>query len=460
VDEDSQTGIHGSECRNGCDCQRTSVFSFIACPVNVPVTDDPHNRRKKIGFGEGSQALEASLRNIVASTFDSDGNVVLALRSEFENRVVRIGSDGIVTAIAGNGRTDPFPYNGPVTGVDARNLALPVAVDSEVYRIGANGVSVHIAGKRYGSIVPGAELPLDRTTSIVRADNGTIVVVEGRLFARVWRFENGQFSLVAGSAWLHLYQGPLIEGESAFRSLAATSAVQGCNGNVYVGGFDNARVDAAGILHPLRPDASLSAEFGNTLPAFRSMGGGCDGGVYMLFGGFLTKVNADDTVSNVGPLGTQILGSDGSSAKRFAPNGTITNVSVWGASLASGWLEPVGLAPDLTIRLHDFVGNSSVSNPNNPAPSELTALENAQAPIDGRFIDVPARIRRFAYGSRPTAKVAVLDRRYLREIAPAGTREAATSAGPAVLPTGSRVGAAQFTPASPPGVRRAAPSAG
>jgi hypothetical protein len=389
--------------------------------------------------------------------------------------VLRFRTDGVADRFAGARTSTVDPLLGGaardaslgqgfnfrhVTSVSSNGSAI-VAVPSmnELYRIGSNGLMQHVGGKRYQSVEPANGLALDNVTFISRTDNGSVLLVEGSGFTRVWRFRNGQFTLIGGTLGLPRYQGPYAEGESAQRSLSARSAIEGCNGNVYI---DSARIDSAGLLHPLRPDSTLAAEFGTTLTAFRSVGGGCDG-VYMVFGGFITKVNTDDTVSKVAPTSANILGSDaaggvfltGSVATeytRLIANGSTSTVGYTGAALPSGWMQLLPASgADFFLRFHDFAGNSTII----PTPAGYPSL--SAVPIDGIFADVPTQLRLLAYGSKVYSKVAVIDRRSLREIAPFGTREPVAAATSGV--TSRPRTASPPVPTNPPGPRQPAPRA-
>jgi hypothetical protein len=363
--------------------------------------------------------------------------------------VLRFRTDGVVDRFAGarNSTADPyagglarnanFSQPGPslthVTSVDGGGAAIvAVPYANELYRVGPNGLAVHVAGKRYQAVEPGNGLGFDTAKFIGRTDDGSILLVErsNSFYDRVWRYRGGQFTLLAGSLGIPRYQGVYVEGESAFRSISTNSAIEGCDGNVY---FDSTRIDAAGVLHPLRPDAAFAALVGPTLPGFRSMGGGCNG-VFMLFGGFLTRVNANDTVTVVAQDSGNILGSDGAGGifllssfsgeiQRRLANGTTTAVPYWGASIPSGWMQ---FYPDYAtaLRLHDMVGGvTTFTPPVEPAP--LNA-----APLDGRYSTIPTKIRLLAYGSKPETTVAVVDRGFLREIIPVGGREPVSPVAP------------------------------
>jgi hypothetical protein len=392
--------------------------------------------------------------------------------------VLRFRTDGVVDRFAGapNSIADPyagglarnanFSQPGPslthVTSVDGGGAAIvAVPYANELYRVGPDGLAVHIAGKRYQAVEPGNGLGFDTAKFISRTDDGSILLVQrgNSFYDRVWRYRGGQFTLLAGSLGIPRYQGVYVEGESAFRSINASSAIEGCNGNVYI---DSTRIDAASVLHPLRPDTAFAAIVGPTLPGFRSMGGGCDG-VFMLFGGFLTRVNANDTVSVIAQDSNNILGSDGAGGvfllgsfpgeiRRRLANGTTSAVTYWGASIPSGW---VRFDPDYgtSLRFHDLVGGvTAFTPPVEPAP--LNA-----APLDGRYSVVSTKIRLFAYGSKPDNTVAVVDRGFLRKVIPFGARDPARPGAPGAssVPRRAAPAASSGSPSSP---RVAAPSAG
>jgi hypothetical protein len=81
----------------------------------------------RAGLGEGGPALEASLPNIEAVSVDGLGRTLVATGASFttlgDNRIHRIGLDGLIAPVAGDGREHTF---GPMsTGVLATSLPLP-----------------------------------------------------------------------------------------------------------------------------------------------------------------------------------------------------------------------------------------------------------------------------------------------------------------------------------------------
>ena len=81
------------------------------------------------GFsGDGGPAVDASLYNPFGVAVDSKGNIFIA--DEFNNRIRKVDTSGIITTVAGNGNQGFSGDNGPA--VDARlYYPLSVAVDSE-----------------------------------------------------------------------------------------------------------------------------------------------------------------------------------------------------------------------------------------------------------------------------------------------------------------------------------------
>jgi len=108
------------------------------------------------GFsGDGGPALQASFNYPTAIAMGADGSVYIADR--FNNRIRRIGPDGIITTIAGNGTAGFSGDGGPAfqaalyypTGIAAAadgNLYVSEMLSNRVRRIGPDGVITTVAG--------------------------------------------------------------------------------------------------------------------------------------------------------------------------------------------------------------------------------------------------------------------------------------------------------------------------
>jgi RHS repeat-associated protein len=82
--------------------------------------------------GDGGPATQAEIPQPRAIAVDADGSLYIAL--SFTNyRVLRVGTDGIITTIAGNGTFSSSGDNGPATAAGINPISLAVGPDGKLY---------------------------------------------------------------------------------------------------------------------------------------------------------------------------------------------------------------------------------------------------------------------------------------------------------------------------------------
>lgn len=274
---------------------------------NLYVADSGNHRIRKIardgtittiagtgsgGFsGDGGPATSAQLFSPTALAFDGAGNLYVA--DSGNNRVRRIGTDGRITTVAGNGVQDQSP-----DGTPALEAALNVPL----------GVAVGPSGRLY-------IVEEDRVLTI--AGDGTIQTVAGALYSSGYNGDN----VAASSALLDSPTG-----------IAVDAA-----GNVYISDTDNQRlrkVTTDGIIHTI---AGTGAE------GFTGDGGAATGA--QLGGPYGLAVGSDGSVY-VADHGNHRI-------RKILPDGTIITVAGGGDSgvrvgpaRSAELEEPVGLAVD------------------------------------------------------------------------------------------------------------------
>ncbi|MBL8229394.1 MAG: hypothetical protein JNL98_12980, partial [Bryobacterales bacterium] len=207
------------------------------------------------GFaGDGGPATNAQFNGPAGLAYDAQGNLYVADQSN--RRVRRIGTDGIVRTVAGNGETGSSGDGGPALEASFR-LPWAVAVtpngdlliadlsDHRVRRVEANGVISTFAGtgraESSGDGGPAREASI-RTPSGLYVDRAGNVYVLERDGHRVRRIDvNGNISTVAGvgEAGYSGDGGPATEATLRFPILGLTGDDAG---NLYIADTGNNRV--------------------------------------------------------------------------------------------------------------------------------------------------------------------------------------------------------------------------
>ena len=288
-----------------------------------------------------------------------------------------------------------------------------------------------------------------------------IVVERGR----VWRYQNGTFTLIAGLLRYGDASGPLVDNESAFRSMNPTGAIEGCNGDTYIWGNTSVfRVDAAGLVQfiAIRGWDYNSAVAGFCGNIFASPPGS------LLTPG-LVRIETNDTTTDINDVTSQsIIGADSEGnlylppgvpsqflTRRRALNGSITNLVQMSAATST----PDGF---VGVNFGYFGPNTTLLRFRSGSFINVTRIDDTLpfvVPDDGVLGNVAVGIRAIAHNSPTSLKLTVLDRGLLREVdlEPAIVRVDAPQV-PAVAPQ-PRVGAPQVSAATP-SARVPAPSSG
>ncbi len=239
-----------------------------------------------IGFsGDGGPATTASLHFPTSVALAPDGSLYFV--DSVNLRIRRVGLDGIITTVAGNGTIGSSGDGGPAT---AASLALPVGVavgtDGSLYiadtgsgrirRVGADGIITTVAGNgTYGFSGDGGSA----TAASLAGPGGVAVSADGSVYFadsgnnRVRRVgPDGIITTVAGNG---------SGGFSGDGGLATAASLNNPSG-IAVGGDGSLYIGVAGIansgnsrIRQIKPDGIITTVTGTDgiLPLFRGDGG-------------------------------------------------------------------------------------------------------------------------------------------------------------------------------------------
>ncbi len=255
---------------------------------NVYITDTGNNRIRKVGAngvittvvgngqdgfsGDGGQATEASLNLPFQVTVDSAGNLYIA--DGFNRRVRKVtASTGVITTIAGDGRIGNAGNGGPATqaqflipyGVAVDNSGVVFildAFDNRVRRVGTDGMISNYVGTGdfgySGDGGPATEAEIDPLSYIALDASGNLFIAD--------RFNHAIRKVTAATGIITTVVGNGLNGFSgdgaspqAARITSPTDVTFDRSGNMYIADTGNQRVRKVFAVSSLKSVASVSA---------------------------------------------------------------------------------------------------------------------------------------------------------------------------------------------------------
>lgn len=208
------------------------------------------------GRGDGGPAMEAEFVEPHALALDRDGSLLVA--DDEDQRVRRIGTDGIISTVAGGG--DAAPLDGAravdvalhgATGIDVDDSGAFYIADltgNQVFRVDTRGVLTVLAGTGEagfsGDGGPADEAQLDGPHDITVAGDGSLYIVDEENL-RVRRVDpSGIISTIAGSGEGRSEQAPVGDGGSALEATFVRPRVGFLHhdGTYWVADMDDARI--------------------------------------------------------------------------------------------------------------------------------------------------------------------------------------------------------------------------
>lgn len=211
------------------------------------------------GFtGDGGPALNAKLNGPYAATFDNDGNPVIC--DTANNRVRRVGKDGIITTIAGNGASStiaagkqatnsPLPQPSFAIFDAAGNLYIASLGTAQVVQVDTSGVIRIIAGNRGhgfgGDGLNGTNASLNSPTGLAFDAVGNLFIADSANNRIRKVDQNGIITTVAGKSG-NGYSGDGGPATNALLSIPWGISVD-ATGNLYIANNGDHRVRKVGL---------------------------------------------------------------------------------------------------------------------------------------------------------------------------------------------------------------------
>ena len=301
-------------------CLAALCFAAVAPAQNIITT---FAGTSYVFAGDGKRAVNATLGQLSSVIVDRQGTVYLA---DIDNHLVmKFGSNGVLTVVAGNGRYGISGDGGPATSAGlsiptglaldpAGNLYIADAAEAVIRKVTPNGIISTFAGKAAGLSSPRA-LAADAA--------GTIYVADPDLH-RVFRVStNGTASVFAGNG----REGFSGEGAGALQaSLRRPCGVAvDARGNVLIADTGNSRirrVSLDGVITTVagNNDDGFSGDGGATTSSLESpQGVAVDGAgnIYIADSGNhrVRRVTADGRINTLAGSGTGGFFGDGGPAR-------------------------------------------------------------------------------------------------------------------------------------------------
>jgi RHS repeat-associated protein len=268
--------------------------------------------------GDGGPATQAQLRHPTDVVVAADGNVYIA--DHQNHRVRRVGTDGVITTVAGNGQPGYFGDGGPATQARLYNpyaiavgpdgsLFIADSVNNRIRRVGRDGIITTVAGTGIGGYSgdggPATAARLNSPMGVAVWPDGSLLIADYQNH-RVRRVgPDGTITTVVGTG-LAGYNGDNMPAAQA-RLYNPIRVVTGPDGSFYIADLNNQRIRRVG------PDGIISTVAGNGTSGFSGDGGPATE----------AQLNSPIGISLAGDGSLYIGDSANARVRRVEPDGTI-----------------------------------------------------------------------------------------------------------------------------------------
>jgi len=232
--------------------------------------------------GDGGPAISAMLDRPVSVAVGSDGSIFFLDLLNY--RIRRIGPDGIITTVAGNGICGYSGDGGPATSASiSSGEGITVGPDGSIYiadssnnrvrRVGPDGIITTVAGVGYesygGDGGPATSARLALPYGVAVGPDRNIYIADSVHIRRVG--PDGIITTVAGNG-NSIYNGD--GGSATSASLLAYGVAVGPDRSIYIADYDNHRIRRIGPVWAgvLINDIIIPSEDGSQIYIFNSSG--------------------------------------------------------------------------------------------------------------------------------------------------------------------------------------------
>lgn len=287
------------------------------------------------GFnGDGGPATQAQMRDPRSVAIGADGSFYIA--DTGNNRIRRVGPDGIITTVAGTGVEGFSGDSGPATQAQLRSpRGVAVGADGSLYivdtgnvrirRVGADGIITTVAGTGVsgfsGDGGPATEATLEFPQVVAVGADGSFYIDAPQQF-RIRRVgPDGIITTVAGNG-IFGFSGDRGPATEAQLSVPGSVAV-GADGTLYIADTQNVRIRRVG------PDGIITTIAGTGVSGFSGDGGlateaqlvlpigvavGPDNSIYIADEFRIRIIGPDRIITTVAGTGVQGFSGDGGPA--------------------------------------------------------------------------------------------------------------------------------------------------
>ncbi|MCP4664722.1 MAG: hypothetical protein GY849_00010, partial [Deltaproteobacteria bacterium] len=170
--------------------------------------------------GDGGPATDASLNEPWGVAVSADGSLYIA--DQYNHRIRKVGSDGIITTVAGNGSRGYSGDGGPATDASLNEpWGVAVTTDGSLYitdylnnrtrKVGTDGIITTVAGNgSYGDSGdggPATNASLQAPVGVAVAADGSLYITAGTTNSPIRKVGSGGIITTAAGAGRHGYSG-------------------------------------------------------------------------------------------------------------------------------------------------------------------------------------------------------------------------------------------------------------